>query len=101
MIFQSLLNFLTKTEKLKSITNYYLSYSVKLALFSFLISGIIPLICDVISNLENYEILISNMLVMFLANSIVTPLIWTFSPMYYLKQLQILALSLKLLLAKL
>ena len=89
IIFESLLNFLTKTEKLKSVTNYYLSYSVKLALFSFLISGIIPLICDIISDAENYEILISNMIVMFLVNSIITPLLWTFSPLYYIKKLQI------------
>ena len=89
IIFGTLLDFLTKTEKLKSITTYYLSYSVKLALFSFLISGIIPLICDVIQKTENYEILISNMLVMFLANSIVTPLMWTFSPNFYIKKFQI------------
>ena len=72
IIFENILDFLTKTEKLKSITAYHLSYSVKLALFSFLISGIIPLVCEVISDNENYEILISNMLVMFLVNSIVT-----------------------------
>ena len=89
IIFQSLLNLLTKTEKLKSITDYYLSYSVKLALFSFLISGIIPLICDVITDTENYEILINNMIVMFLVNSIVTPLIWTFSPLKFVKKFQI------------
>ena len=89
IIFGNLLDFLTKTEKLKSITTYYLSYSVKLALFSFLISGIIPLICEVISKTENYEILISNMIVMFLVNSIVTPLMWTFSPDFYIKKLQI------------
>ena len=89
IIFQSLLNFLTKTEKLKSITDYYLSYSVKLALFSFLVSGIIPLVCDVITDTENYEILISNMIVMFLVNSIVTPLMWTFSPLEYIKKLKI------------
>ena len=89
IIFENILDFLTKTEKLKSITAYHLSYSVKLALFSFLISGIIPLVCEVISDNENYEILISNMLVMFLVNSIVTPLVWTFSPIYYIKKLQI------------
>ena len=89
LIFENILDFLTKTEKLKSITTYYLSYSVKLTLFSFLISGIIPLVCEAISDTENYEILISNMLVMFLANSIVTPLVWTFSPIYYIKKLQI------------
>ena len=89
IIFQNILDFLTKTEKLKSITTYYLSYSVKLAIFSFLISGIIPLICEVISKTENYEILISNMIIMFLVNSIVTPLVWTFSPLYYVKKFQI------------
>ena len=89
IIFEELLDFLTKTEKQKSITNYYLSYSVKLALFSFLTSGIIPLVCEAITDTQNYEILISNMIVMFLVNSIISPLLWTFSPKFLLKRLLI------------
>ena len=89
IIFEALLDFLTKTEKQKSITNYYISYSVKLTLFSFLISGIIPLVCEAITDTQNYEILISNMIIMFLVNSIISPLLWTFNPKFLLKQLLI------------
>ena len=82
---------LTKYEKQASITNYYLSYSVKLTIFSFLSKGIIPLIVDKIIGRSNYEILITNMLVMFLVNSVVTPLIWTLNitPIYWIKKLEI------------
>lgn len=89
IIFEALLDFLTKIEKQKSITNYYISYSVKLAIFSFLSSGIIPLVCEAITDTQNYEILISNMIVMFLVNSIISPLLWTFSPKSLLKKLLI------------
>ena len=91
IIFEELLDMLTKHEKQNSITNYYLSYSIKLTIFSFLVKGIIPLVVEEILGTSNYEILITNMLTMFLVNSIITPLIWTFNitPIYWLKKLQI------------
>ena len=90
IIFEELLDMLTKHEKQSSITNYYLSYSVKLTIFSFLIKGIIPLVVEKIVKTTNYEILITNMLTMFLVNSIITPLIWTLniSPIYLIKKLE-------------
>ena len=91
IIFEELLDMLTKIEKQSSITDYYLSYSVKLTIFSFLIKGIIPLVVDIILGTSNYEILITNMFTMFLVNSVITPLIWTLniSPIYWIKKLKI------------
>ena len=91
IIFEELLDILTKHEKQSSITNYYLSFSIKLTIFSFLVKGIIPLVVEKILGTSNYEILITNILIMFLVNSIITPLIWTFNitPIYWLKKLQI------------
>ena len=91
IIFEELLDMLTKIEKQSSITKYYLSYSIKLTIFSFLTKGIIPLVVEEISGTENYEILITNMLTMFLANSVVTPLIWTLNinPVIWKKKLNI------------
>ena len=91
IIFEELLDMLTKHEKQNSISNYYLSYSLKLTIFSFCIKGIIPLVVEKILGTTNYEILITNMLTMFLVNSIITPLIWTLniSPAYWIKKLEI------------
>ena len=91
IIFEELLDMLTKHEKQSSVGNYYLSYSVKLTIFSFLIKGVIPLVVENILGTTNYENLITNMFIMFLANSIFTPLTWTFniSPNYLKKKLAI------------
>ena len=91
IIFEEILDMLTKHEKQNSITNYYLSYSIKLSVFSFLVKGIIPLVVEEILGTSNYEILITNMLTMFLVNSIITPLIWTFNvtPVFWIKKLEI------------
>ena len=91
IIFEELLDILTKHEKQNSIGNYYLSYSIKLTIFSFAIKGIIPLVVEEILGTTNYEILITNMLTMFLVNSVLSPLIWTLniSPIYWIKKLEI------------
>jgi hypothetical protein len=82
---------LTKHEKQNSIGNYYLSYSLKLTIFSFAVKGIIPLVAEIILGTTNYEILITNMFTMFLVNSILTPLIWTLNinPIYWIKRLEV------------
>ena len=88
-IFQYILDYLTKKEKQYSMTNYYLSYSLKLTLFTFFTSGVVPLICEFYRKTENHEILISNMFMMFLMNCFVTPFLWTFNINYIIKKLQI------------
>ena len=89
IIFEELLDMLTKQEKQSSVTNYYLSYSIKLTIFTFLVKGIIPLVVEEILGSPNYEILITNMLTMFLVNSIITPILWAINPIYLIKKLQI------------
>ena len=89
-IFRALLDFLTKTEKQISKTNYYLSYSVKLTLFTFLTSGIIPLVSSYYYlPEENYDILVTNMLTMFFSNSFLTPIMWSFNFEFVYKKLKI------------
>ena len=91
VIFEELLDMLTKQEKQSSINNYYLSYSVKLTIFSFATKAIIPLVIEVLFGTSNYEFLTTNMLLIFLANSIINPIIWTFNitPIYWIKKLKI------------
>ena len=89
MIFQMVLDYLTKREKQYTMTEYYRSYSVKLTLFTFFTSAVVPLICELIHKSDGYEILISNMLMMFLVNAFVTPIMWTMNFTYFLKKFRI------------
>lgn len=90
IIFQSILECLTKLERHMSITDHNLSFSVKLTVFTFVNSAIVPLISNLFTNLENvsinYELLVSNMLMMFLVNSFVSPIMWTFNITFYIKK---------------
>ena len=77
-LFQFFLNFLTKKEKQLSMTNYYLSYSIKLTFFTFITSGVIPLIATYYYNSKfDFDILVANILTIFLSNSFLTPLMWS------------------------
>ena len=89
IIFEELLDILTKHEKQNSIGNYYLSYSIKLTIFTFLVKGVIPLVVEEILGTPDYEILITNMLTIFLVNSVITPLLWALNPKYLIKKIQI------------
>ena len=89
--FYYLLEKLTKNEKQISMTNFYLSYSVKLTIFTFITSAIVPLVCHIVENGKgnNNEYLVDNMFIIFLINSFVTPLLWTFDVGYYYKKIKI------------
>ena len=91
IIFEELLDMLTKHEKQSSITNLYLSYSIKLTIFYFLVKAIIPLAVEKILGTSDYEVLITNMMTIFLMNSLVTPILWTIklSPIYWIKKIKI------------
>ena len=90
ILLEIVLEILTKWEKQTTWTNYYLSYSLKLTLFSFVNSAILPTFCEFfINHSDGYEILISNMLMKFLVNAIVTPAMWTLSVGYFLKKIRI------------
>ena len=90
-IFYFFLEKLTKKEKQISMTNFYISYSVKLTFFTFISLGIVPLVCHIIENGigNKYEYLVDNMLIIFLINAFVSPLLWTFDITYIYKKIKI------------
>ena len=77
-IFQKILEQLTKSENQRSYTKYYLSFSVKLTIFTFLNSAFFPLICNYIEFDCVYDNLNNNMFMIFLVNVIVPPFLWLF-----------------------
>ena len=88
-LFGILLDITSKFEKHVTMTEYYLSYSAKLCIFTFLISAVVPLITELQSESQNHKVLLSNMLMMFLVNSILTPFLWTFNIFYFYKRIKI------------
>jgi hypothetical protein len=82
-------------EKQKSKTNYYLSYSVKLSIFTLTTSAFLPYLSSYfnrqLKGLEynNNKNLINNMLILFLVNSFVTPIIWTINFPLIIKKIRI------------
>ena len=81
---------LTEIEKQSTKTHFSLSYSIKLTLFTFLNGALLPLFSELfINKSDGYEILISNMLMKFLVNAFVSPLLWTLNFSYFFKKFQI------------
>ena len=88
-IFENLLIILTKMEKQISMTNYFLSYSIKLTILTFLSSAIIPYLSNKYYSEElNLDLLITNCFTMFLSNSFLIPITWTINFDYFLKKLR-------------
>ena len=86
------MKYFTKMEKQKSMTNYYLSFSIKLSIFTFLTSALVPLIPEVLNGKlkkHNNKNLITNMLFIFLANSFLTPILWTLNVPLIIKKIRI------------
>ena len=92
-IFQFILEKLTKKEKQISMTNFYLSYSIKLTLFTFCTSAVIPLISNYIFYGAKFDLLVTNMLMMFLTNAFLTPFMWSMNFEFLLKKLKICLLT--------
>ena len=89
-VFQKLLLFFTKLEKQICMTNYYLSYSIKLTILTFLSSTIIPyLSSNYYEEHLNHDILITNCFTMFLSNSFIVPITWIFNLDFFIKKLRI------------
>ena len=89
-LFQICLGYLTKIEKHSSMTEHYLSFSIKLTIFTFITSAIVPLISNYYINKErDYSLLLTNITTYFLTNSIITPLFWTFNIYFLFKKLRI------------
>jgi hypothetical protein len=81
-------------EKQKSKSNYYLSYSIKLTIFTLTTSAVVPFLSNYLNQLYkgleyNNKTLINNMLMLFLVNSFFTPLIWTLNISLIIKKIKI------------
>ena len=103
---QLVLEKLTHLEKQISTSNYIMSLSIKITIFTFLNSAIIPLLSKHIvrlinendedknnpyykRNRERDNLLIDDMLIYFIVNAIFTPLLWTFNFTLIYKTLRI------------
>ena len=70
-------------------TNFYLSFSIKLTLFTFFTSAIIPLISNYFFSKADYNLLVTNMLMLFITNAFLTPIMWSMKFEYLLKKVKI------------
>ena len=91
-ILKFIMKYFTKIEKQKSMTNYYLSFSIKLTIFTFMTSALVPFFSNYISfNLENHDNknLITNMFFIFLTNSFLNPILWAINIQLIIKKIRI------------
>ena len=90
-IFEEILDLLTKIEKQPTTTNYVLSKSIKLTLFSFMNSGIVPLISEIYIKRDGnkYKYLLNNIYMIFLVNAFIIPISWGFNISYFYKSFRI------------
>ena len=78
LIVEKVLEKIIKWEKTYTLTAFYVNYSKNLTVFWFLNSSLLPIVGDIIlPSEEEHEVLTSNMLIKFLFNSFVTPIMWT------------------------
>ena len=89
IIFRFFLNKLTDVEKRFTSTSYHLSYSIKLTLFSFLNSGIVPWLSHIYNGPVGYQYLIINVFMLLLVNATLTPISWTMNPIFFIKKIKI------------
>ena len=88
-IFENILIILTKLEKQISMTNYFLSYSIKLTILTFFSSVMIPYLSSNYYKAQlNHDILITNCLTMFISNSFLIPITWTINFEFFLKKIR-------------
>ena len=105
-LFQLALEHFTHKEKQISKSNYILSLSIKISIFTFFNSAIVPLISKHLVLIikekdseyyknptyqryrERNNLIIDDMLVYFTVNAFITPLLWTFYFPYYIKKIK-------------
>jgi len=76
-----LLQKLSIMEKIEYKTSYYISFSIKLTIYTFIIIGILPLVANYINgNWGNNDLLVNNMLMIFITNILLPPAFFFFSP---------------------
>ena len=84
---RKILKIITKNfEAIESRTDYFISLSLKISIFTFLNTAIIPLISNYIrGEWGNNDILLNNLLMIFITNITLTPFVFYFSPPLWLK----------------
>ena len=92
IILEIIMKTFTKMEKPKSMTSYYLSYSIKLSIFTFVTSAFVPFLSNYFSGRlqkHNNATLVNNMFFLFLTNSFLKPIIWTINIPLIIKKIRI------------
>ena len=85
LIFEIVIEKMIKIEKSNTLTNFYATYSLVLTFVWFLNSCILPIILDIFNSKE-HEVLTSNMIIKFLFNSFVQPIMWTINIKFLYKK---------------
>ena len=76
---------LTHYEQIEKKAHYYISYSFKLTIFTFVSISILPLISNMIFGKDGNDILINNLLMIFITNILIPPLLFYLVPEYAIK----------------
>ena len=68
-------------EKIENKTSFYVSFSIKLTVYTFIIIAILPLVSNYINgNWGNNDLLVNNMLMIFIMNILLPPILFYLSP---------------------
>ena len=85
-IIEIVLEKIIKSQNSYTLTNFYATYSLALTFIWFLNSCILPLALDFVNSKEEHEVLTSNMIIKFLFNSFVQPIMWTINIKFLYKK---------------
>ena len=85
-IIEIVLEKLIKSQNSYTLTNFYTTYSLALTFTWFLNSCILPITLDIVNSKEEHEVLTSNMIIKFLFNSFVQPIMWTINIKFLYKK---------------
>ena len=82
------LKVLTFLEKNEIRTDFYISYSLKLTIFIFITVALLPVISNLAFGLNNCDILVNNLLMIFIVNILLPPVLFYFGPELLIKLFQ-------------
>ena len=89
LILEIVLEKLIKCQKSYTLTNFQATYSVNLTFFWLVNSCIVPSIFEMMaSDIGEHEIITNNLLIKFLINSFITPIMWTINIKFVYKKIK-------------
>ena len=71
---------LTYMEKIEISTSFFISYSIKLTLFQFITIAVLPVISNMIFGFDGSDILVNNLLMIFITNIFLPPILFYLGP---------------------